>query len=136
VGFVFQSALLIPYLSILQNIVLPLYYRGVCASSAESRATELLEALGLMGLMRRYPHQISGGQQQRVAIARALIGEPKLLLADEPTSALDEQTKVEVLDLLFALQKHHQFALVIVTHDKTLSSYCHRTIYLNQSENS
>lgn len=131
-GFVFQSNLLIPHYTVLENCALPLYYRGVYAQRARMHATICLQSLGLMHLNARFPNQLSGGQQQRVAIARAIVGNPKILLADEPTSALDHKTKIEVLNLLFSLKKQYQFSLVIVTHDTVVAQYCDRTLILNE----
>lgn len=129
-GFVFQAHLLIPHYTCLDNCALPLYYRGVKPDKAKEPAKKWLKALGLGDLLFRFPHQLSGGQQQRVAIARAIVGNPAILLADEPTSALDNETKNEVLDLLFSLQKTHQFALVLVTHDNAIAARCQRVIQL------
>jgi putative ABC transport system ATP-binding protein len=123
-GFVFQAHLLIPYLPVIDNLMLPLTYRGILPKHAHARGLAKLEALGLIHLKNRLPHQLSGGQQQRVAIARALVGEPKLLLADEPTSALDEETKQDILALLFAMQKVQHFAMVIATHDQSIARLC------------
>ncbi len=131
-GFVFQSHLLIPHYTCLENCALPLHYRGVSKNEAATQALKWMRALGLEELTNRYPHQISGGQQQRLAIARAMIGQPKILLADEPTSALDAKTKAEVLDLLFSLQQQCHFALVMVTHDDTVANRCQNVFQLNE----
>ncbi|MGD9593054.1 MAG: ATP-binding cassette domain-containing protein, partial [Candidatus Berkiella sp.] len=98
---------------------------------AHHKAKQCLNALHLGDLIHRLPHQLSGGQQQRLAIARAIVGAPKILLADEPTSALDHKTKNEVLDLLFALQKSINFALVMVTHDESVAKRCDVTFELS-----
>lgn len=131
-GFVFQSHMLIPHYTCLENCALPLYYRGVSPLKASKPALKWMQALGLADLAKRYPNQISGGQQQRLAIARAMIGQPKILLADEPTSALDTKTKNDVLDLLFSLQQEHQFALVMVTHDESVANRCKEIFQLNE----
>lgn len=131
-GFVFQAHLLIPHLSVLQNVMLPLIYRGISPSQAAKEAHYQLQRIDLGYLHARLPHQLSGGQQQRIAIVRALIGEPKLLLADEPTSALDETAKEEILSLLFTLQKQQGFSMVIATHDAQLANRCQRVLLLNK----
>lgn len=131
-GFVFQSHLLIPHYTCLDNCALPLYYSGFPPRKALEEAMLVLNALGLAEFSKRLPHQLSGGQQQRVSIARAIVTKPEILLADEPTSALDKATKVEVLDLLFALAEKRRFSLVIVTHDETVAARCSRIIYLNK----
>ncbi len=131
-GFVFQAHLLIPHLSVLQNIMLPLIYRGISHHQAAKQAHSQLQRIDLGDLHARLPHQLSGGQQQRIAIVRALVGEPKLLLADEPTSALDETAKEEILSLLFTLQKQQGFSMVIATHDTLLANRCQRVLLLNK----
>ncbi len=132
-GFVFQSHHLIAHYNSLQNCALPLYYRGTIQAIAQQKAKDWLAALNLGDLHHRLPHQLSGGQQQRLAIARAMIGKPKILLADEPTSALDSNTKNEVLDLLFELQKRHGFSLVMVTHDDSVAKRCDTVFELSQA---
>jgi putative ABC transport system ATP-binding protein len=131
-GFVFQSHLLISHLTVLQNLMLPLIYRGVSVDRAKYCAILQLKRLDLEDLKQRLPHQLSGGQQQRVAILRALIGEPKLLLADEPTSALDDATKQDILALLFTLQKEQQFSMIIATHDASIARLCDIRLQLGQ----
>lgn len=131
-GFIFQSNILIPHLSLLENCALPLYYRKQHQEEARIVAADWLDKLGLKGLERRYPHQVSGGQQQRAAIARAIVGYPRILLADEPTSALDHHTKKDVLNLLLSLQKQHQLSLVIVTHDEVVAQSCDRIFCLEE----
>ncbi len=132
-GFIFQSHLLIPHYTSIQNCALPLIYRGIPLRVAQQRAMGLLNELNLKELHHRLPHQLSGGQQQRLSIARAMIGMPKILLADEPTSALDNETKNEVLDLLFSLQNHHGFSLVMVTHDESVAKRCDVIFELEKS---
>lgn len=131
-GFVFQSHLLIPHLTVLQNVMLPLIYRGQTEAKAKMHALAQLKTLDLQHLKQRLPYQLSGGQQQRIAILRALIGEPSLLLADEPTSALDETNKQDILSLLFSLQKVQQFTMVIATHDATIARLCERCLQVGQ----
>ena len=120
-GFVFQQFHLLPQLSALENVMLPMVYAGVPAASRRERAQAALERVGLGQRLYNKPNQLSGGQQQRVAIARAIINQPALLLADEPTGALDSQTTAEVLDIFDAL---HQggMTVVMVTHEDDVAA--------------
>jgi len=127
-GFVFQSFQLLPALTALENVMLPLELAG--ASDAEASARTWLERVGLARRITHYPRQLSGGEQQRVAIARAFAGEPKLLMADEPTGNLDGATGVEVADLMFRLNRERGTTLVLVTHDLTLAARCGRRLSL------
>ena len=127
-GFVFQSFQLLPALTALENVMLPLELAG--ASDAQARARTWLERVGLGRRGHHYPRQLSGGEQQRVAIARAFSGEPKLLMADEPTGNLDGATGVEVAELMFRLNREHGTTLVLVTHDLTLAARCGRRLSL------
>jgi putative ABC transport system ATP-binding protein len=128
-GFVFQSFQLLPALTALENVMLPLELAG--ADDAEARARVWLERVGLARRVTHYPRQLSGGEQQRVAIARAFAGEPKLLMADEPTGNLDGATGVEVADLMFRLNREHGTTLVLVTHDPALAARCGRRLSLS-----
>jgi putative ABC transport system ATP-binding protein len=127
-GFVFQSFQLLPALTALENVMLPLELAA--APDAQARAREWLDRVGLTRRMTHYPKQLSGGEQQRVAIARAFAGEPKLLLADEPTGNLDAATGADVADLMFRLNREHATTLVLVTHDIAVAGRCARRLSL------
>ena len=128
VGFVFQSFQLIPTLTALENVMVPLELRG--RSGAAGRASDLLDQVGLADRLGHYPVQLSGGEQQRVALARAFINRPRILFADEPTGNLDGETAQRVVDLLFELNADAGTTLVLVTHDFDLASRTGRTIRL------
>jgi putative ABC transport system ATP-binding protein len=127
IGFVFQSFQLLPRLTALQNVELPMIYAGVPRAERKERATKLLERVGLGPRKSHRPTQLSGGQQQRVAIARSLANNPDLLLADEPTGALDTHTGQEVLALFRELNKEG-LTLVLVTHDAGVAAQAHRRV--------
>ncbi|WP_368085090.1 ABC transporter ATP-binding protein [Vibrio splendidus] len=129
VGFVFQSFLLIPSLSALQNVTLPCLLKG--EDEDIERATALLESVGLKDRLDHLPSQLSGGEQQRVALARAFMIKPKILFADEPTGNLDQQTAAKVVELLFELNSSHGTTLVLVTHDPKLAQRCQRTLKMH-----
>lgn len=129
VGFVFQSFLLIPSLSALDNVTLPCLLKG--EDEDTERAKSLLTAVGLEHRMEHSPAQLSGGEQQRVALARAFMIQPKILFADEPTGNLDQQTAEKVIELLFELNKQHGTTLVLVTHDMKLAELCERRIRMH-----
>ena len=128
-GFVFQSFNLIPFKTALENVALPLYYRGVRRKRRNEVAGEYLERVGLLDWADHLPSELSGGQQQRIAIARALINEPKVILADEPTGALDSQTSREVMELLQQINEGGT-TVVIVTHEHEISEMTDRVIHL------
>ena len=128
VGFVFQTFQLIPTLTALENVMVPLELRG--EDGARTRAADLLERVGLSARMHHYPVQLSGGEQQRVALARAHVHQPALLFADEPTGNLDGDTAARVIDLLFTLNQSAQTALLLVTHDLDLARRCNRILRL------
>ncbi|WP_333912468.1 ABC transporter ATP-binding protein [Vibrio coralliirubri] len=129
VGFVFQSFLLIPSLSALQNVTLPCLLKG--EDEDIERATALLESVGLQDRLDHLPSQLSGGEQQRVALARAFMIKPKILFADEPTGNLDQQTAAKIVELLFELNSSHGTTLVLVTHDPKLAQRCQRTLKMH-----
>ena len=132
VGFIFQSFLLVPSLSALENVMLPAELAG--HKGAEKEARELLEKVGLSDRWHHYPNQLSGGEQQRVAIARAFVGQPKILFADEPTGNLDSKTGDKVEQLLFDLNKDYGTTLVMVTHDTTLAKRCQRILNMEAGQ--
>ena len=129
-GFVFQSYHLIPTLTALENVVLPMEFNGGPDNGAGARANYLLESVGLADRASHYPVQLSGGEQQRVALARAFVMKPSVLLADEPTGNLDSENGRHVLDLLLRLNKEEETTLVLVTHDELLASHAQRRIVL------
>ncbi|MFJ4390869.1 ABC transporter ATP-binding protein [Pseudomonas soli] len=131
IGFVFQSFNLLPRLDALDNVALPLFYRGVPRQAAREAAHRQLLRVGLGQRLHHRPAQLSGGQRQRVAIARALVGEPALLLADEPTGNLDSQTAEETIQLLLSLNQQHGVTLVIVTHDPGIARRMQRCLHVH-----
>ena len=132
-GFIFQQYNLIPKLNLLENVELPLVYRGVPKEKREKMARESLERVGLSGREKYYPSQLSGGQQQRVSIARALAGEPSVILADEPTGALDSKTGREVLEFLNKLHSEGN-TVVIITHDNSIAEQCKRIVRIQDGK--
>lgn len=128
VGFVFQNFQLIPTLTALENVMIPLEFQK--QKNAATKATEMLQKVGLGSRLNHYPSQLSGGEQQRVAIARAFVHQPKLLFADEPTGNLDADTKETIEDLLFSMNREAGTTLVIVTHDTDLASKTNQIIRL------
>jgi putative ABC transport system ATP-binding protein len=128
VGFVFQSFQLIPGLTALENVMLPLEL--LADKQAESKSQELLKRVGLEQRLKHYPKQLSGGEQQRVAIARAFATQPDILFADEPTGNLDPDTGQHIIQLLLDMNREHQTTLVLVTHDENLSKQCQRRLIL------
>jgi putative ABC transport system ATP-binding protein len=128
VGIVFQSFHLVPTMTALENVALPLEFAGV--NQAFERAREALVSTGLADRVDHFPGELSGGEQQRVALARAFVANPSLILADEPTGNLDQETGQMVMQLLFSLQREHGTTLILVTHDATLAARCHQTVQM------
>lgn len=127
VGFIFQTFYLIPTLTALKNIELPLYPKGVSRNEMEKRAYELIELMGMKDKANHFPGMLSGGEKQRVAIARALINEPKIVFADEPTGNLDSKTGGEVIKLLKRLNRERNMSFLIVTHNDGILTEADRT---------
>ncbi len=134
VGFVFQSYNLLPTLTAMENVTLPLIFKNVPLKERNERAMEMLKAVGLEDRAHHKPHEMSGGQQQRVSIARAFINSPQVVFADEPTGNLDTRTTYEMMDLITALAKKNNQTLVIVTHDLELSDYADRIVMLSDGQ--
>ncbi|MEB7890906.1 ABC transporter ATP-binding protein [Hafnia alvei] len=130
VGFVFQSFMLVPTLTALENVQLPALLRGDSDRQSRQQAVQLLEQLGLGKRLNHLPEQLSGGEQQRVALARAFSGRPKVLFADEPTGNLDRHTGDRIADLLFSLNTDFDTTLILVTHDPQLAARCQRRMRL------
>jgi putative ABC transport system ATP-binding protein len=127
-GFIFQDFNLLPVLSAVENVELPMLVSGVSTQKARKRALEMLDLVGLSQRARHRPAELSGGQRQRVTIARALTNDPAIVWADEPTGNLDSETAQEIMDLLLHLNKVHQQTFVIVTHAQDIGAMLHRII--------
>lgn len=127
IGFIFQNFQLLPRLSALQNVELPMVYAGIPSAERKKRATAILERVGLGDKLPNLPTQLSGGQQQRVAIARAVVTEPSILLADEPTGALDQGTGQQIMELFKELNKEGR-TVIMITHDKNIASNGNRIL--------
>ena len=131
VGFVFQTFQLIPTLTALENVMVPIELAGGADGDASNRARELLASVGLADRTHHYPAQLSGGEQQRVALARAFANKPKVMFADEPTGNLDTETGHRIIDLLVELNRAMKTTLVLVTHDPELAARAHRVVRLS-----
>lgn len=129
-GFIFQSYHLLPALTALENVSLPLAFQGVDRRTRQKQAGQILSAVGLSKHLRHHPTQMSGGQQQRVGIARAFVGRPPLIFADEPTGNLDSTTTREVMNLIVGLASRHQQTMLIVTHDHDVASYANKIVHV------
>ena len=129
IGFIFQSFFLLPYATVLENVLLPALYVEHDSFDFKKRAKEILSIVGLEDKVKYKPNQLSGGQQQRVAVARALINDPDLLLADEPTGQLDSKTSTEIMNLLKEMNSKGK-TIILITHDQNIATYAQRTIVL------
>ncbi|MFH1072470.1 MAG: ABC transporter ATP-binding protein, partial [Nanoarchaeota archaeon] len=134
IGFIFQQFNLIPNMTALENVLLPLEFQNIPNSVSRKKAIELLRLVRLQDRMSHLPSQLSGGQQQRVSIARSLANDPEIILADEPTGALDSVTGKDLLNLLHRLWKEEGKTIILVTHDLSLAKYAHTTIELKDGK--
>lgn len=128
IGFIFQAYHLMPMLTAIENVSLPLIFRSVDKKKRKKLAQDALAAVGLKGYENRKPTQMSGGQQQRVGIARALVGTPKIIFADEPTGNLDTHTTKEVMELIIGEVRKHKQTLIMVTHDRSIADYADKVV--------
>ncbi|WP_347356270.1 ABC transporter ATP-binding protein [Exiguobacterium acetylicum] len=133
IGFIFQQFQLLPRISVLQNVELPLIYAGVSRKERRARSLELLERVGLTDKADALPSQLSGGQQQRVAIARALVTRPTILLADEPTGALDQKTGKQIMELFESLSEEGK-TIIMITHDVNIAKQARRIIRIEDGQ--
>jgi len=133
IGFIFQQYNLIPKLNVLENVELPLLYRGLSANERRKKAMAALERVGLGDRAKKFPNQLSGGQQQRVSIARALAGDPPVILADEPTGALDSKTGKEVLEFLKELNREGT-TIILITHDNGIAEQIPRVVRIQDGK--
>jgi putative ABC transport system ATP-binding protein len=134
IGFVFQSFNLIPRTSAMENVQLPLFYRGLSLREQRARAADALDRVGLAGRDQHFPSQLSGGQQQRVAIARALVTDPAVLLADEPTGNLDTESSREIMAILADLNRRDGLTILVVTHDSDVAAYTSRELLMKDGQ--
>ena len=134
IGFVFQLHNLIPNLSVMDNVQIPLLHTGMSSKDMKKRADELITAVGLESKKKQKPNKLSGGERQRVAIARALVNNPSIILADEPTGSLDSKTGQMILDLLMEMHERYNVTLIIVTHDNDIANLAERTIQIKDGQ--
>lgn len=134
IGFIFQQFFLLPKLTAIQNVALPLLYRRGDIKTSREQALAVLSKVDMAGHIKHRPLELSGGQQQRVAIARALVGDPRIILADEPTGALDSKTSQTVLDLLVNLNRTEETTVLIITHDPEVAQRCDRIIEIHDGK--
>lgn len=134
VGFVFQSYNLLPYLTALENVALPLTFKGIASKDRKRMATEILTEVGLADRIHNKPNEMSGGQQQRVSIARAFVGRPKIIFADEPTGNLDTRTSFEVMNMIKKMITENNQTLIMVTHDDEMTEFADRTLYMRDGK--
>ncbi len=130
IGFVFQSYNLLPGLTSLENVGLPLAFKGIPRRLRDKKAQQMLHAVGLTSHNNRKPSQMSGGQQQRVGIARAFVGNPQIIFADEPTGNLDSKTTIDVMNLITEMARKNSQTLIIVTHDISIANYADKVIHI------
>ena len=130
IGFIFQSYNLVPYLSVLENVTLPLIVDGIDTPDNIARGKKMLDEVGLGHKLEKLPNELSGGEQQRVAIVRALINNPPIVLADEPTGNLDSKTSDAVMHMLVRMAREHNTTILMVTHEHDIAAYSERSIYM------
>lgn len=130
VGFVFQSYNLLPYLTALENVALPLTFKGISPKQRKEMAMDILNEVGLSDRIYNKPMEMSGGQQQRVSIARAFVGKPKIIFADEPTGNLDTRTSFEVMNMIKKIITENNQTLIMVTHDEEMTEFADRTLFM------
>lgn len=130
VGFVFQSYNLLPYLTAIENVALPLIFKGEGKKEREEKAYQILKDMGLSKRIYNRANELSGGQQQRVSIARAFVGNPKIIFADEPTGNLDTKTSFEIMELIKSIVRKNNQTLIMVTHDEEMAEFADRTLFM------
>ena len=137
IGFVFQSYNLMPYLTAIENVALPLIFKGEGKKEREEKAYQILKDMGLSKRVYNKPNELSGGQQQRVSIARAFVGNPNIIFADEPTGNLDTKTSFQIMELIKTIVRKNNQTLIMVTHDEEMTEFADRTLFMRdgKSEN-